>query len=287
MRTSLLFIFLFIQIPLSGQDISGKWTGNFSSTFLTSTQSLEVDIELYNDSLIKGKSHLYYNGDKYEHYVIEGVFHRQDSLVYFEEVSEIAVNLGIFGDNVMGNYTMKLSVRDNKARLEGKWRQNKGVGLMNSKVWLERKIPVEAKASSPKKEKKNVDTIRLKNKPVAKVIEKAAKRVDQTQHMLNIPRSESDSVVIEIKDDARIDNDYISLLLDDEVILHNKRISDKVISLPLKLTQGDYKLILVAENEGSMPPCTAQVTIITRNSREILKLEGNYKLNAVIKIKTE
>lgn len=285
MRTIFTFIAILGCISSSGQDISGKWDGNFSSTFLTSTQSLEVDIEIYNDTLIRGKTHLYYNGGRYEHYIIEGYYNRTDSIVYFEEVSEVDVNLGMLSDNVMGNYTMKLSTNDTRMRMEGKWRQNTGgLGLMNSKVWLERKLPEPA--GKPDHEQKK-ELVKSQDTSIVKPAVKRPDRDEQIQYKITIPKQETDSIVLEIKDDARIDNDRISLYLDEQVLLQDVRISEEIITLPLHLSKQDHKIIMVAESLGGMPPCTAQVTVITRNMREILKLAGDRKINAVIKLSVE
>ncbi|HEY9177577.1 MAG TPA: hypothetical protein VIN07_07800, partial [Flavipsychrobacter sp.] len=138
-----LSIFFSLLLPTVAccQDISGKWVGNYGKSLLsTDVNKLEVNIELYNDSLVKGTSHLQYGKDHYEYYVINGVYRKQDSTIYFSEDKEIEVDVGMLTTTVMGNYTLKLKVYDATMRFEGKWREN-GDGLlamMATKVWLEK-----------------------------------------------------------------------------------------------------------------------------------------------------
>ncbi len=44
-----------------------------------------------------GITHLYYDGNEYEHYKMVGRFIKKDSLLVFMEASTIAVDLGIYG----------------------------------------------------------------------------------------------------------------------------------------------------------------------------------------------
>lgn len=125
------------------QDISGKWYGNFGQYGLTvKVEELVVEFEVYNDSLVRGSSYLYYSRRNFEQYNIEGSYRKADSTLYFSEVSEVEVRPGTLNSNMMGTYSMKLKDLQDIVRFEGKWQENEpgNYKRMSSSVWLQ-KLP--------------------------------------------------------------------------------------------------------------------------------------------------
>lgn len=269
------------------QDISGKWVGNYGKSLLSSdVNKLEVNIELNDDSIVKGTSRLEYGRDKYEYYVINGTYNKNDSTIYFSENVEIDVNMGMLASNVMGNYTMKLKVLDTVMRFEGKWREN-GDGMlkmMATRVWLEKSIKKETTAApivaakTPEKKPTEINN-RSREKPVVK---KERDRIIQRQ--IEIDTIEQDSIRIDIIDNAKIDNDVISLYLDDSLLINKVTISKNPVTFYLFLdSRHTYRsLRLVAESYGSMPPCTAHMKVTTCSSLHWFDLRSTYQSDAVV-----
>lgn len=266
-----------------GQELSGTWRGNYGKSLLSqSIEKLEVDIELYNDSLIKGSSHLYYSKDKYEHYEINGWFRMSDSTIYFSEDKEIAVKNSFLGTNVMGNYTMKLMANDTMMRLEGKWKENgNNLQMMATKVWLEKPIPRKRDTAKEVStiHKKHADTVAYKTAPVERPV--------KIIKVIEIDSAEADSITIEITDNARIDNDMVSVFINDGLVLHKQTISRKplVVHTTLTKTNPESVIRMKAESYGSMPPCTARMSIITPQTSYVADVESNYATNGAIIIR--
>src|SRR4051812_41206357 len=135
-KTKSLFIFFcFITTCCFSQDISGIWEGNYGKNLLTpQPQKLLVEINIYNDSLIRGISHLYYRNNKYEHYFIKGIFRKRDSSFVFNEDSTLSVKLGWLASNCLGTYKTKLRITDSSMRQEGKWRDKEFFGCPTTSV---------------------------------------------------------------------------------------------------------------------------------------------------------
>jgi hypothetical protein len=244
---------LFISNILSAQDISGVWTGNYSKhAFAATPEKLVVEFFVYNDSLITGASHLYYKNNTYEHYKINGVIRKQDGIIYFSEDSTIAVKLGSFEENCLGNYTMKLTNRDTSLMLKGRWEDNSTslFHCASSDVWLQKKIISSVKQSIPGK----TDNL---------------ERRSDIQSLVEISEAEKDSIEIAVYDNGVIDNDSISLYFNDSLLIHKQVISNKPIILRISLDGKKplSKLILAAESLGSIPPCTALMFITTKEKK--------------------
>lgn len=286
-KLPVLLLSALIQYACYGQEISGTWRGNYGKSLLvTSIERLEVDLELYNDTLVRGSSHLYYHGDKYEHYTVSGWYRKKDSTIYFSEDKEISVNMGFLGSNVMGNYTMKLSIKDSVMRLDGKWKENSGLGLMNTKAWLEKPIPGKRDTLKPEpKQVINEEKNEQKKEPVPQTIinEKPVKLLKTFE----IDSADADSLTIEITDNARIDNDMISLFINNIAVIHKQVISHTPIVVHTALTKEQPESIIkmIAESYGSMPPCTARMSIITPRTTFTTNIESNYGNNGAVLIR--
>lgn len=269
----LLLLLLLATIVGKTQDISGEWRGDFGGGFLNGRlQELVVTIKVYNDSLIQGYTKLYYSDGKFEHYKVNGVYHKADSTIYFSEDEEIEVSLGFWATNAMGNYTMKLSIKDSIMRFDGRWRENKKgtFSMLNSKVWLEKTIPnkkvIVANTPPPKQ----------------KPIPQQPKRKYNVQGRMNI--SPGDSIRIEITDNADVDGDMISVYIDQSLVLNKQKITDKPIVLNLTTSNKLTLIRMVAESQGSIPPCTAHIIIITNDKRHEQDVWSDHVMSGVIEL---
>jgi hypothetical protein len=252
--------------------------GNYSKNFLmTQPQKLVVELMIYNDSLITGASHLYYKNSKYEHYKINGFFNRKDSTVYFSEDSTIAVRLGFLSSNCLGNYKMKLSYTDSSLRLFGQWRDNSKsiIRCPKTNVWLEKKI--NNKPQKPPPEISDSTLI-----PPDRNLE----RKSDIQSLIEVNEFEKDSIKIEVYDNGVIDNDSVSIYFNDSPVTRKAKISIEPIKFYLTLgkEQPISKIILSAESNGSIPPCTALMIITTKKKRHEVNLSSDFNSNAVVEL---
>ena len=259
---------LFISNTLSAQDISGIWTGNYTKhAFASNPEKLVVEIFVYNDSLISGASHLYYKNNTYEHYKINGVVRKKDGIIYFSEDSTIAVKLGFLEENCLGNYTMKLTNTDTLLMLNGRWKDN-STSLSHCSscdVWLQKKTISSVKQTTSGKPE-NLE------------------RSSDIQSLIEISEEEQDSIEIAIYDNGVIDNDSVSLYLNDSLLINKQLISNKPILLHISLDSKKplSKLKLAAESLGSIPPCTALMLIKTKKKRYEVNLSSNFNSNGVV-----
>lgn len=264
MISFLFCIFLFLNFKVCAQILNGKWTGNYAKTHIFSDpQSLIVNISIHDDSIITGTSHLLYKNRKYEHHKISGIFNIKDSSLYFKE-SLVNHNIDL-GSVYEVTYKMKLKSVGNFWRLQGKWKGTRSTFgyLPYNKVWLE-------KMKDTLSNKKN-DSI-------------SAKRKTDVQQVVEISKIEKDSIRVSIFDNGEIDGDSISVYLDDSLIINNVRISDKPISFKLSLSDAKqfYKIKMVAENLGEIPPNTALMIIETLKNRYEIRLSSDFNKNAVV-----
>ncbi len=271
MRAVCTIFLLLVSLNISAQDVTGKWVGNYSYNFLSSRpDKLVIEILLYNDTMVSGTSHLYHGRDKYEHYTISGVYRKADSTIYFKEDSTIGVKLGMFVENVLGTYAMKLRYTDTAMRFEGRWKENnEGLGLMNCKVWLEKPLP---------KKPASENSTSQPQQPAM------PDRAIAVQKLIEISEAEKDSIKISILDNGQIDGDIVSVYMNDTLLLQNKQLTAKSHTLYININKDNplCRLTMVSESEGSIPPCTARLTVYTKTKHYDIDLSSDGRKSGTI-----
>lgn len=273
MRYVYFMMFLFAADCLHAQDITGKWVGNYNYNFFSSMpDKLVVEIYLHNDSIVSGTSHLHHGRGKYEHYTISGVYHKADSTIFFKEDSTIGVQLGFGASNVLGNYDMKLKVTDTMMYLNGRWKENNSsIGLMNCKVWLQKPVP-------PKPKNNNAAAEPVKDEKLNRAV--------NVQKLIEIDETEKDSIKIMLVDNGQIDGDIVSVYLNDSVLLSNLPLTGKsqVFWISISKDMPTCRIAMIAESQGSIPPCTARMTVVTRKRFYDIDLSSDAKSTGTLQL---
>jgi hypothetical protein len=276
---------------------------------------LVVEIYDFKGSMFTGITHLYYEGNKYEHYKIVGWFSKKDSLLVFREASTISVDLGVYG-NCLGTYYMGLKKNGNKLTQYGWWRPNLYACTQDSKIFIEKNIEEIKEAPEPVRKsplvKKTVQPVnKLKGKilspvittttpepvttttvPVIKTVpaitpQKITRRETDVQSLLEISPAEKDSIKVEVYDNGEIDGDTVSVYEGQTLRVDKKMISLKPIVFYVSLNRNINPIThlrLVAESLGSIPPCTALMIVTTRSKRYEVHLSSNFSKNATVEL---
>jgi hypothetical protein len=107
----------------------------------------------------------------------------------------------------------------------------------------------------------------------------ARKKVFATE----IPVS-GDSVELHFYDNAQVDGDSISLFLNGKLIFEHIRLTDKAYSIKLAVTElkSSNELVMVAENEGFIPPNTSYMVANVGDKRYEARLESTQGSSALV-----
>jgi hypothetical protein len=159
------------------------------------------------------------------------------------------------------------------------------------------KKPVtKAPAKTPVKK----DTLRKVSPPVAK---QEPEKIEAPKPTLNIPtvtRSRQNEltqtinvkqrdVVIRIYDNGEIDDDTISIYMDNKLLLSNKRLSAAPITINLKMDadNSEHVLVMVAENMGRFPPNTSLMIVQDGDKRYQVRITSTEQKNAMVRFKLD
>lgn len=134
----------------------------------------------------------------------------------------------------------------------------------------------------------NVDSVKATDKkitpvPVPKVL---ASRQNELVKTITVNSTE---VTVDLYDNGTIDNDTVSVYLDKKLVVSKQRLTERAITVKLKLDEtNDYhELVMVAENLGEIPPNTSLMVVRAGDRQYEVRITSNEQKNAVVIFKYE
>lgn len=100
-------------------------------------------------------------------------------------------------------------------------------------------------------------------------------------------RTSSRNIQVKVYDNGTIDNDTVSIYLDNILMLSEKRLTQKPLTVQFNLDEDDdtHELIMVAENLGEIPPNTSLMVINAGNRQFEVRISSTEQKNAVVLFK--
>jgi hypothetical protein len=111
-------------------------------------------------------------------------------------------------------------------------------------------------------------------------IQKREKEVVQTVIL------DTSQIKVELYDNAEIDDDTVSVFLNNTLLLHRKRLTDKPLVLNISaFPNTEYELMMYAENLGRIPPNTSLMIITAGKKRYEMRISSNEQKTAVVRFR--
>jgi hypothetical protein len=94
-------------------------------------------------------------------------------------------------------------------------------------------------------------------------------------------------LILNIYDDGEIDHDTISVYLDNRQVINHAMLTDRPLVLAVHLDESNdfHRLVLVAENEGDIPPNTSLMIVKAGDKEYEVRITSTVQKNAVITFK--
>ena len=275
--------FLVICLLLDGlflrsQNISGVWEGHSGpSSHYVMPIKVILELTTINDSLISGVSHAYYTRGRFEHHKLSGRIDRRSGFVYLSEDSIIDYKIGFLQYIDAGTYSLKLIKTSSGFKLDGSWTSRRKRLFVNPTIkkwfWKEKNDISKINLPDNTQDKASfTDSINKTNRP------------DDLQMIIEVDKKNKDSIKVDIYDNGEIDNDTVSVYINNRQVIRRQMISAKPITFYISLSEANHfdKIKLVAENLGNIPPNTALMIITTEKKKYNVFLSSNYEKNAVV-----
>jgi hypothetical protein len=287
---SLLAILLLLSSVMGGelraQDLTGQWTGTATDNGSDTRQKMVLTIT-EGDSAVAGVLHWYFPETQYiRHIIISGRFYGKDSVLTIREDSAMAAATGDSGSTGSGFHVLYYRrTPGHRDVLEGHWESAAGPQYAGTpqggaisqgekvalNIRLEKKAPPFIPIVIPPRKKK--DSAQLK-----------ALQGRETPVIATIPVRGTDTVKVVLYDNGEIDGDSVSLYMNNDLILQHYKLTaqPKVLLVAIDKSLPINRLVLFAENLGTLPPNTALMEVTVHGKTYELFLSTDYKKNASV-----
>ena len=113
-----------------------------------------------------------------------------------------------------------------------------------------------------------------------------SQRTNELVKTIYTPASE---VHIKIYDNGTIDNDTVSVYIDNKLVMAHQRLTDQAITFTIALpNEGDvHELVMVADNLGEIPPNTSLMIVNAGDKQYEVRITSTEQKNAMVRFKRE
>ena len=281
MRNVCVIVFLLVSLLAAGQDLNGVWRGKL--TQLPGGCFPEYNIELHMNFVItantmSGKAYDYFDTSRYVKLDFIGRYNANTKRMVLMENDLLASHIPESCVPCVKTYDLTWSKSGNQEVLIGECRGREWGGYSpcpGYKVILTRvakpDFPVEVEQSPDMAEQQK----KLKLQPRSKEIVKAI--------TVNAPE-----IKLDFYDNAEIDNDTITVLLNGNLLLYRKMLTAKPLTITFNAAPNtDYELVMYADNLGTIPPNTALLVITAGAKKYEVRMASSEEKSAAIKFRYE
>ncbi len=248
------FIFiLFISIIAHGQKLNGIWRGKLTQGPGGCFKEYNIEFQLQiKDAKVSGVSYHYSDVVNYVKEEFTGSYDSGKKLLNISEKKVLTFHVPSDCVPCIKEYSLAYEKMEHNEVLTGDWG---GVTMNNYTSCPPGKITLSRVAES------------------------------DFEHIKEI-KVDTGIIRLDFYDNAQIDGDSISVLLNNKPLVTDQRLAAKPITVEIKidLTHTEQEITMVALNQGEIPPNTALLIITAGKKRYQLYLASTDKKNAQVRI---
>ncbi len=271
-----------VLAPAMAQPLSGIWTGSLTQENggCYPVYHLELQISA-GDGQLKGDAYDYYDHEKYVRHHFTGSFDSSARTMVLSETGLIASKIPPDCIACTKVYILRWSKEGDQELLTGTWTGRKvgNAGVCPpGQITLHRAVVT----AFPHDTGSTANTILNKAGGHFPSLEK------RENQLFGSLRLQSPTITIDLYDNAEIDNDTVTVFLNNSILLYRQRLTDKPLRVTVNLEKDtDYELVMYANNLGTIPPNTALMVVTAGKRKYEIRLSASDQKNAAVRFRWE
>ena len=275
MRFFYAILILFLPSFLFADDLNGIWKGTFKQGPGGCYPKYFLELQInFSDNNITGKVYDYYDTSKFVKLSFTGKYNPQTHRLVLIENKVIQSKIPFDCAPCIKTYDLIYSKKDNQEMLEGELkghiaeRQNAcPPGKISLKKSTSSDFPVDIEQSD---ELANIQqNIQLERRAI------------DLKTTIDV---DSSKIKLEFYDDAEIDNDTITVFVNNKLLLYRQRLTEKPLTIYFNAFPGtQYELVMYADNLGTIPPNTALMVVTAGSKKFDVYLSSSEQKSAAVK----
>ena len=240
-RTIATIFCLMMYSAIHSQELAGTWRGKLTQGPGGCFPVYFIEMQMKIDGLkVTGSSYHFSDVNNFVKENFEGVYDPKAKTVQIMETGVITFHVPPDCVPCIKKYSLEYSKTKDTQTLRGDW----GGRMMNSSV------------SCP---------------PGKIILNKEASSI------FNEIKVDTGNIRLDFYDNAQVDGDTISVTLDNQVVVSRQRLSTRPITMNMRidLNKPEHEVVMIAENEGEIPPNTALLIVTAGEKRYRLFLSSD------------
>jgi hypothetical protein len=277
MRFFLAFLFLALSASTNAQNLTGIWRGKRTQVpgGCFPEYSLELQISFSGNMLI-GRAYNYYDRERYTKINFTGRYNPNTKRMVIIEGAVLQFNIPASCIPCIKTYDLTWSKNDLEEALSGEW---KGHEMGNANSCPPGKIYLTRQAES-------IFPVEVDQDESLSSIQKNMKIQNREKEVVQNISIDTSQLKIELYDNAEIDDDTVSVFVNNTLLLYKKRLTDKPLTLNVNaFPNTDYEIVMYAENLGRIPPNTSLMIITAGKKRYEIRISSTEQKSAVVKFR--
>ncbi len=283
MRYSLIiaFIYCFITPAKAQQSLTGIWRGtrtqNPGGCFPQYIQELHITYMNAKDNSFMGNA---YSGDKerFTKVLFTGRYNPTTKRMVIIESAVLQYNVPDNCIPCIKTYDLTLSSSGTEESMLGEW---KGHEMGNVNLCQPGKITLQRSQTA-------VFPIDVFQNDTLANLQKNMKLQNRDKELVRTIAVDTNKIRIELYDNAEIDDDTVTVFLNNTLLLYKKRLTDRPLTLDVDVFPGqEYELMMYADNLGRIPPNTSLMIITAGKKRYEMRISASEQKSAVVQFKYE
>jgi len=249
MHRFVLSIFLFSPgFFINAQDLNGTWRGKLTQgpggCFPVYFIEMQLKVE---GGKLTGSTYHFSDVTNFVKENFEGVYDKKNNTLVIQESGAITFHVPADCVPCIKRYSLNYNHSKDSQTLNGDW----GGRMMNSQLAC----------------------------PPGKII-----LTKETSSVFNEIKVDTGTIRLDFYDNAEIDGDTISVTLDNQNVVSHQRLAAKpiTVNLLMEFSKTEHEVIMIAENEGSIPPNTALLIVTAGEKRYRLFLSSDIDQKKVL-----
>jgi len=280
MRFILLFAMILHAVLTPAQNLTGIWRGkrtqNPGGCF--PEYSLELHITWNGNNSILGNAYNYYDRERYTKINFTGRYNPQTKRMVIIENAVLQYNIPPNCVPCIKTYDLNWSKDAVEEALSGSWKGHKMNATENCPTGMVHLT----------KETESIFPVDVQQNDTLLALQKNLRLQPREKEVVKSVILDTGDVKIELYDNAEIDDDTVTVLLNNTLLLYKKRLTDKPLTTHFTaFPNQDYELMMYADNLGRIPPNTSLMIITAGKKRYEMRISSSEQKTAVVKLRYE
>jgi hypothetical protein len=275
-RGALAVLLLSVQVCFArAEDLNGIWKGTLTQGPGGCYPSYFLELQInFNEDLITGRAYDYYDKAHFVKMSFTGRYNARTHRLVLIENKVLQADIPADCQACIKTYDLNYSKDGDIEELNGDW---KGIFSEKHLICPPGKISLKrAQATDFPVDIDQSDTL------IA--LQQSLHLQPRESQVVKTVTVQTPKIRIDLYDDAEIDHDTVTVLINNKLLLYRQMLTDKPLTVYFNAFPGvEYELVMYADNLGDIPPNTALMMVTAGDRKFEVYLSSSLEKSAAVK----